>query len=76
MASLLAARRQDLAAARCLHARTEAVRLCAAPSSRLKCSLWQDNPPINARPQSDPELLQSRSERRYLQPWRALQAAF
>jgi hypothetical protein len=49
------------------------VRLCAAPPARLKCSLWQNNPPFNARPQSDPELLQSRSEPRHLQPRRASQ---
>jgi len=64
MASLLAARRQDFAAARRFHARAEAVRLCAAPPARLKCSLWQDYPPIYPRPQSDSSLLQSRSERR------------
>jgi hypothetical protein len=76
MASLLAACRQDFAAARRLHARTEAVRLRAASPARLKCALWQNNPPINARPQSDPLLLQSRSEPRHLQPRRASQAAF
>ena len=45
MASLLAASRQDLAAAYGLHARTETVRFGAAASARLKCALWQSNPP-------------------------------
>jgi len=45
MASLLAARRQDLAAARRLHARAEAVRFSAPAPARLKCALWQNNPP-------------------------------
>jgi hypothetical protein len=65
MASLLAACRQNPAAALRLHARAEAVRLCAAPPAWLKCALWQNNPPISARPQSDPLFLQSRSERRH-----------
>jgi hypothetical protein len=54
MASLLAACRQNPAAARRFHARAEAVRLCAASPAWLKCALWQNNPPISARPQSDP----------------------
>src|SRR5258708_32111130 len=57
IASLLAARRQNPAAALRLHARAEAVRLCAAPPAWLKCALWQNNPPISARPQSAPLLL-------------------
>jgi len=68
MASLLAACRQDSAAALRLHARAEAVRLCAAPPAWLKCALWQNNPPIYPRPQSDLLSLQSRSEPRHLQP--------
>jgi len=51
MASLLAAGRQNPAAARGLHARAESVRLRAAPLPRLKCALWQSNPPLAARPQ-------------------------
>ncbi len=46
MASLLAARRQHLAAALGLHANAEAVRLGASAASRLKCALWQNNPPL------------------------------
>jgi len=46
MASLLAARRQHFAAALGLHANAEAVRLGAPPASRLKCALWQNNPPL------------------------------
>lgn len=46
MASLLAARRQDLAAAYRFHARAEPVRLRAASLPRLKCALWQSNPPL------------------------------
>ena len=46
MASLLAARRQHLAAALGLHANAEAVRLGAPAASRLKCALWQNNPPL------------------------------
>jgi hypothetical protein len=45
MTSLLAARRQNLAAAHTLHPRAEAMRLGAAPSARLICPLWQSNPP-------------------------------
>jgi len=45
MASLLAACRQNPAAALRFHARAEAVRLCAAPPAWLKCALWQNNPP-------------------------------
>src|SRR5580692_9452271 len=51
MASLLAAGRQDPAAAYGLHARAESVRLRAAAFPRLKCALWQGNPPLTARPQ-------------------------
>ena len=47
MASLLAASSQDLAAADGLHARTETVRFGAAAFARLKCALWQSNPPIS-----------------------------
>ncbi len=46
MASLLAARRQHLAATRRLHACAETVRLSAASFARLKCALWQNNPPL------------------------------
>jgi hypothetical protein len=46
MASLLAARRQHLAAAFRLHACAEAVRLGAPAFARLKCALWQNNPPF------------------------------
>ena len=49
MASLLAASRQDPAAAYGLHARTETVRLGAAAFARLKCALWQSNPPMFLR---------------------------
>jgi len=48
MASLLAARRQNFAAAYGLHARAESVRLRAASFPRLKCALWQSNPPLSA----------------------------
>jgi hypothetical protein len=68
MAALLAARRQDLAAARRLHARAEAMRLCPAPPAWLKCALWQNNPPFSEPPQSDPSIIRSRSERQRLQP--------
>ena len=46
MASLLAARRQHLAATLRFHAYAEAVRLGAAAAARLKCALWQNNPPL------------------------------
>src|SRR5216684_1449439 len=46
MASLLAAGRQHLAAAFRLHACAEAVRLGASAFARLKCALWQNNPPL------------------------------
>src|SRR4030095_14986380 len=49
MTSLLAASRQDLAAAYGFHARTETVRLGAAAFARLKCALWQSNPPLLLR---------------------------
>ena len=49
MTSLLAARRQHLAAALGLHARAEAVSLGAAAAARLKCALWQSNPPFVLR---------------------------
>ena len=45
MASLLAARRQHLAASDGLHAYAKSVRLGTPPFSRLICSLWQSNPP-------------------------------
>src|ERR1700730_5071399 len=47
MASLLAARRQYSAAAFRLHTRAESVRLGAPALARLKCALWQSNPPLN-----------------------------
>jgi hypothetical protein len=50
MASLLAACRQYFAAAYGLHARAESVRFRAASFPRLKCALWQSNPPLVARP--------------------------
>src|ERR1700721_4594433 len=50
MASLLAACRQNFATAYGLHARAESVRLRAASFPRLKCALWQSNPPLVARP--------------------------
>ena len=50
MTSLLAACRQNFAAADCLHARAESVRLRAASFPRLKCALWQSNPPLVPRP--------------------------
>ena len=46
MASLLAASRQDLAAAYGLHARAKSVRLSATALARLICALWQSNPPL------------------------------
>jgi hypothetical protein len=46
MTSLLAARRQHLAPALRLHAYAEAVRLGAPAFARLKCALWQNNPPL------------------------------
>jgi hypothetical protein len=52
MASLLAARRQHPAAALRLHAYAEAVRLGAAAAARLKCALWQNNPPLKIRNRS------------------------
>jgi len=45
MTSLLAASRKHFAATYGLHARTEPVRLGAAALARLKCTLWQSNPP-------------------------------
>ncbi len=53
MASLLAARRQDLAAALRLHAHAEAVRLGAAAFARLIGALWQNNPPLDTRARSN-----------------------
>jgi hypothetical protein len=47
MASLLAARRQNLAATRRLHANAEAVRLAATPLARLISALWQSRPPFS-----------------------------
>jgi hypothetical protein len=46
MASLLAARRQHLAASDGLHPYAKSVRLRSPPFSRLICSLWQSNPPL------------------------------
>jgi len=46
MASLLAACRQHFAATRGFHARAETVRLGAPAFARLKCALWQNNPPL------------------------------
>jgi hypothetical protein len=46
MASLLAARRQHLAAPYGLHAYAKSVRLGAPPFPRLICSLWQNRPPL------------------------------
>src|SRR2546422_3750460 len=46
MASLLAARRQYPATAFRFHARAESVRLGAPALARLKCALWQSNPPL------------------------------
>jgi hypothetical protein len=47
MASLLAASGKHLAAALRLHAHAETMRLGAPPPARLKCSLWQSNPPLS-----------------------------
>ena len=49
MASLLASCRQHSAAAFRLHAYAEAVRFGAAAAARLKCALWQSNPPLIIR---------------------------
>jgi hypothetical protein len=49
MASLLAACRQDPAAAYGLHARAKSVRFGAAALARLICALWQSNPPLRLR---------------------------
>ena len=48
MTALLAARRKDLTATLGLHARTKPVRLGAAALPRLKCTLWQSNPPLQS----------------------------
>jgi len=53
MASLLAASRENFAAAGGLHARAEAVRLGAAAFPRLISALWQSNPPLWMRAASD-----------------------
>jgi len=45
MTALLAARGKHFAATLGLHARTKPVRLGAPALSRLKCTLWQSNPP-------------------------------
>jgi hypothetical protein len=45
MTALLAARGKHFAATLGLHARTKSVRLGAAALPRLKCTLWQSNPP-------------------------------
>jgi hypothetical protein len=47
MTSLLAACRKDFAATFGLHARTKSVRFGAAAFPRLKCTLWQSNPPYD-----------------------------
>lgn len=49
MASLLAARRQHLAASDGLHAYAKSVCLRSPPFVRLICSLWQSNPPCFLR---------------------------
>jgi hypothetical protein len=54
MASLLAARREHPAAAFRLHARAESVRLGAPALARLKCALWQSNPPLSYRVTGQP----------------------
>jgi hypothetical protein len=45
MTALLAARCKHSAATFGLHARTKPVRLSASTLPRLKCTLWQSNPP-------------------------------
>jgi hypothetical protein len=50
MASLLAARRQNLAAPYGLHAYAKSVCLGAPPFPRLICSLWQSNLPLFVLP--------------------------
>jgi hypothetical protein len=54
MASLLAARRQHLAASDALHAYAKSVRLRSPPFPRLICSLWQSNPPLSYDVTYDP----------------------
>ncbi len=54
MTSLLAAGRKDFAATLGLHARTKSVRFGAAALPRLKCTLWQNNPPYWIRPANSP----------------------
>jgi hypothetical protein len=46
MAPLLAARGKHFAATFCLHSNAETVRLGASAFARLKCALWQNNPPL------------------------------
>jgi len=48
MTALLAARGKHFAATLGLHARTKPVRLGAPALSRLKCTLWQSNPPLRS----------------------------
>jgi hypothetical protein len=48
MTALLAARCKHPAATLGLHARTKSVRLGAPAFPRLKCTLWQSNPPLTA----------------------------
>lgn len=77
MTSLLAASRQDPAATYGLHARTETVRLGAPAFARLKCALWQSNPPIFFRSglvSADPETLIRKATHKYYDV-RAVQAA-
>ena len=45
MTALLAARGEHFASTLGLHARTKSVRFGAAALPRLKCTLWQSNPP-------------------------------
>jgi hypothetical protein len=47
MTSLLAARRKNFAATFGFHTRTKSVRFGAAAFPRLKCTLWQNNPPYD-----------------------------
>jgi len=53
MASLLAARRENFAAAGGLHARAEPVGFGAPAFPRLISALWQSNPPLWMRAASE-----------------------
>lgn len=57
MTSLLAACRKDFAATLGFHARTKSVRFGAAAFPRLKCALWQNNPPYWIRPANFPSFI-------------------